>query len=460
MQEMEISLKPDIIGKNIRTIRKNKKITIVQLAEILGYATGKLSNIEKGKRAKFPYEELVEIANALNEPIEVFLEDESESYIDEFENLKQTLSFAKHKLSAGLFHGLNEMLEDLQKRIELHPNKGIVIHLSFLWAEYYRNTSDYELAQDYYRETIRSDYSDRDIVELKMRSYNGLASLLVKEHNLKDAISVLRSALNYSDKNSMVMSLDISNVHFNLTIIYLHIGYLDLAEFHINSCLEITKNKNEQAYYHAQYLLSITFWIRGKYNLARSLLFEAMNWFQRQKDLGNLFNSLELIFLIYRILPNKFLFIDNFSELREFVDLRVPGNIVEQKIRCLYRLIEIDTKNEKYDDARTVIEKCKQLIEEFEIKDGYRVYGLEAYLISKTTENRFDEQKAIEKALDYFTVEDRSADKAYLLYRLGKLTSRGDNNLYEDALSIFEEVYLKNNYLEESILLLLPQPRY
>ncbi|MCM3130133.1 MULTISPECIES: helix-turn-helix domain-containing protein [unclassified Paenibacillus] len=460
MFEYDTILDPEIIGKNIRRIRKSKKITIIQLSQVLGYATGKLSNIEKGKRAKFPYEELVQIANALNEPVEVFLADESDSFSDELESLKQAISFAKHKLSAGLLHGLNETLDELQQRAEKIPNNKMLIHLHFVWAEYYRDVSDLDLAQDYYRETISAaESSDCDIVELKMRSFNGLASLLVKEQKLFEAIEVLREALNYADKNTEVLSLDYSNVHFNLTIIYLHIGYLDLAQYHVHSCMEITKGKNEQAYYHASYLLSITYWIRGRYQKAKTLLLDSMNWFQRQKDLSSLFNSLELIFILHKVRPG-ILFQYMFSDLKEFFQLNVPSNIIPQKLKCLYRLIEIEIKNDNYEDAREMIETCKKYIDIHGIQNGFRAYELDALLISKTTQDIFQEQVALEKALDFFSIEDKSPEKAVLLYRLGRLNSVRMNPLIDEALTIFEETHSEKNYLECSLLTILPQPRY
>jgi hypothetical protein len=107
-----------------------------------------------------------------------------------------------------------------------------------------------------------------------------------------------------------------------------------------------------------------------------------------------------------------------------------------------------------------MIEKCKQHVEKYNIKEGFRVYSLEAYLINKTSGDKRAEQKALEKALDYFTFEDRSAEKANLLYRLGKLTSTEGNRLFEEALRIYEEIYYEKNYLEGSLLTILPQLRY
>lgn len=460
-----LEINSEIVGKNIRRIRKSKGITIIQLAKALGYSIGKLSNIENGKREKFPYDELVEIAGALDVPVEelLYYGDRLDFSLEpELEKIKHSINIAKHKLSAGLLHGLSETLEVLRKSAEQFPNKNILGHLYFVWAEYYRELSEYEMAKEYYRETIKtikSDGSDRDSVEVKMRSYNGLASLYFEERNFFEAINVLREALNFSEGNPHVYSLDLSNVHYNLTIIYLHIGYIGLAEYHIKSCMEITRNKNEQAYYHAAFLLSITYWIQGKNNKARAVLIESMNWFQRQKDLGSLYKALELIFFIQRVRPNM-LFTDFFSDLREFLDVQVPPNVVPQQVRCCYCLIELEIQRGNYSEAGRMIEKCKQRIEEYHIEDGFRLYALEADLIKKATGDTNAEQMAIEKALSYFSSEDRSVEKARLLYRLGKLSSFRANTLFEEALRIYEKNHAERNFPESFWLSILPKLRY
>lgn len=460
MTEKEIALNPEKVGRKIREVRKEKKnMTIIELANILGYATGKLSNIEKGKRAKFPLKELQEIAKALDEPLETFLSDESEQHLNELENIRQKVSLTKHRLSAGLVNGLKTTLTELQETIELFVLRDMMIHLNFLWAEYYRELFDYDLATDYYKEILRTEVHNKDALEIKMRTFNALASLQIKEQQLKEAVYTLRSALNFMEKQDDILNLDKANVHYNLTLIYFRIGYLDLAEYHVQICLEITKGTSEQAYYHALYLLSLTYWMKENYEQARTLLFESMNWFQRQKDVGSLFNSLEFIFLIHHVKPNL-IFIEMFKDIREFLNVMVPDYILPQKLRCLCRLIEFEIEQKNYLLAKEMLDRCKGYLSDHSIKDGYRVYLLEAILIKATTKDKVAEQIALENALTYFEFGDRSPQKAVVLSHLGRLTAPFENIYYEEALSIFDETYNKNAKYGQNILSILPNARY
>lgn len=459
LSEREIVLNPEAIGRKIREIRNGKNLTIIQLANKLGYATGKLSNIENGKRAKFPLDELEEIAVALEEPLETFLKDDSDKYLVELETIKQKISLAKHRLSAGLVNGLKPTLTDLQETIENLAVRDLMVHLNFLWAEYYRSLFDNDLASEYYKEILNTEVYDTDSIEVKMRTFNALASLQLKDHRLKEAVFTLRAALNFIEKHDGVKNLDKANVHYNLTLIYFRVGYLDLAEYHVQTCLEITNGKNEQAYYHALYLLSVNYWMKGNFEHARNLLFESMNWFQRQKDLGSLFNTLEFIFLMHHVKPSL-IFMEMFKDIREFLNVIVPEHILPQKLRCLCRIIEFEIEHENYIMAQEMLDKCKGYIPDNSIKDGYRVYLLEAKLISITSMNKAAEKVALEMALTFFDPGDRSSQKAMVLHKLGKIKSNGENPYYEEALGIFAETYNKHTNFDPSILSILPNARY
>ncbi|WP_433708981.1 helix-turn-helix domain-containing protein [Paenibacillus illinoisensis] len=459
MLERERTLDPESVGRKIREIRKKKEYTLIDLANTLGYATGKLSNIEKGKRAKFPYEELVDIAKVLEEPVELFIIDESDQYITEQENLRQQISLAKHRLSAGLLNGLKASLQELQENIEKLSLKSMIIHINFLWGEYYRELLDYDMAMEYYNEVINAEAYDKETVEVKIRTYNALASLQLQERHIKDAITTLKKALNFIEKEDRVLSLDISNVHYNLTLLYIHVGYMDLAEYHVQTCIETIEGKSEQAYYHALYLLSITYWMKEEYENARTLLFRSMNWFQRQRDLASLFSSLEFIFVMYRVKPHLIIE-DMFEYLREFTAVKVPENIVSQKVRCLYMLIEFEIERKEYVIAQSILAVCKDYIKEYSIADGYRAFVLEALLLRKFSIDSKEERAAFEKALGFFEKSDRSPQKANILYQLGKLDGPGRMDLYEQALSIFSDNHHEQAYFSQNNFSILPNLRY
>ena len=65
-----------IVGKNIKRIRKEKELTQVQLADLIGYNEGTISNIENSSYQTFSLEFLYIISKKLNEPMSEFFIEE------------------------------------------------------------------------------------------------------------------------------------------------------------------------------------------------------------------------------------------------------------------------------------------------------------------------------------------------------------------------------------------------
>ncbi len=61
-----------IVGKNIRRIRKEKKLTQVQLADLIQYNEGTIANIENNSYQTCSLEFLYIISKALNVSMEEF----------------------------------------------------------------------------------------------------------------------------------------------------------------------------------------------------------------------------------------------------------------------------------------------------------------------------------------------------------------------------------------------------
>lgn len=61
-----------IVGKNIKRIRKEKGLTQVQLADLIGYNDGTIANIENSSYQTFSLEFIYVISKMLNVPIEEF----------------------------------------------------------------------------------------------------------------------------------------------------------------------------------------------------------------------------------------------------------------------------------------------------------------------------------------------------------------------------------------------------
>ena len=65
-----------IVGKNIRRIRKEKGLTQVQLADLIGYDSGTISNIENSSYQTFRLEFIYVISKKLNVPMSEFFVEE------------------------------------------------------------------------------------------------------------------------------------------------------------------------------------------------------------------------------------------------------------------------------------------------------------------------------------------------------------------------------------------------
>jgi len=64
-----------IVGKNIRRIRKEKGLTQVQLADLIGYNEGTIANIENSSFQTFSLEFIYVISKALNIPMAEFFKE-------------------------------------------------------------------------------------------------------------------------------------------------------------------------------------------------------------------------------------------------------------------------------------------------------------------------------------------------------------------------------------------------
>ena len=64
-----------IVGKNIRRIRKEKGLTQVQLADLIQYNEGTISNIENSSFQTFSLEFIYIISKKINVPMAEFFRD-------------------------------------------------------------------------------------------------------------------------------------------------------------------------------------------------------------------------------------------------------------------------------------------------------------------------------------------------------------------------------------------------
>lgn len=64
-----------LVGKNIQRIRKSKKLTQVQLADLIQYNEGTIANIENNSYQTFSLEFVYILSKKLNVPLVEFFKD-------------------------------------------------------------------------------------------------------------------------------------------------------------------------------------------------------------------------------------------------------------------------------------------------------------------------------------------------------------------------------------------------
>ncbi|WP_432681631.1 helix-turn-helix domain-containing protein [Bacillus velezensis] len=106
--------KNKIIGRNIAKLRKQKKLTLRQLADATGVTQGYLSKLEAGDKIKKPsYEKLNVIAKYFNVDVSYFATDEDE--LNKMSDEEKELVFARN------------LTLDVIKKANIIDNEGNII---------------------------------------------------------------------------------------------------------------------------------------------------------------------------------------------------------------------------------------------------------------------------------------------------------------------------------------------
>ncbi|MGN1385097.1 MAG: helix-turn-helix domain-containing protein [Bacillus sp. (in: firmicutes)] len=224
------------IGKRIRKIRKEKKLTLEKLS---GDQLSKsmLSLIENGK-AQPSMESLHFIASRLDVEVNTLLQD------DDTEEIRLLLNKAEQLYAEA---NTKEMYEPIEKLIEpnisnLHKRNYENARLLDLYARIVYITGTFT-EESYMRDAI-SRYQELNMINHVLDCYIHLCLRQFEQHQYKDALQLLHEAEAQTEgKQHFINSLSKLDMHYMLTIMYLAVEDIDHAMKHLHKGIDLSKKE-------------------------------------------------------------------------------------------------------------------------------------------------------------------------------------------------------------------------
>jgi len=350
-------LDPAVVGLKIRELRKQKKLTLSELAAALKYATGKLSKIENGKRAKISIEEIEEIASVLGVPVESLFDTDPFKKSEEYERFLEQISQLEFKIQLGLFKTLDKKIEHLGEKLE---ESSFLDHLAipyyFLCGRYYMNIRHFEKAYHHFNLVIGSEQNSEliseEFIEKTVQSYNYLSIIEYDNNRLKEALFYVTSALHrYQEDEESTQNLNL--LLYNAGIIYARLGDYGVSRYYIKRCID-SESIDQQLLYECLVLESVNYYLDEQKEYAIKQLQKILQHFPKNIAV-NIFELWELI-----------LFIDpgmialSSSEVLEIIQTDVPADRLEVKLNCLHLWVKQAIKTSDYIHAYQIITECKK----------------------------------------------------------------------------------------------------
>lgn len=454
-----VMIDPGKLGSKIREIRKQKQLTLVEVAERLGYASGKLSNIEKGKRVKFPISELQEIAKALNVTVDSFLEFEPNQLAEQYESARKKLIAVDFKMKTGLFQEVKDHLIDIENQIKQYSLIHLDAYLQFLYAEYYFKTYDLDKASHYFLNVIRSSSKDEDTLKVKLRAYQAVAKIEFEKGNFEEALERVNDTLD-NEKEIREQALDLSCTFYNLSILYAYSNRLDLARYYIDVCKYGTATSDEMVKL-ATALSAIIYMMNKESNKAKQDLIQSMQLSNPHHD-QEYYLWLMAIGLHFNLYQNKdegVLFF-NKSEIQSFLDLEIPDHLLHKKLECIHLWAKYEMSHHNYLRPLQILDNCKiyhNKLRDYKLKAA--TFKLEADIHKLSRNNEELVVTALKNAVYYYNDPlKNSVQKTILLYELAEYEQP---ELAENQIAKSFYQHYKNEYYQISTYHeLLPELRY
>lgn len=421
-----------VIGEIIRQIRKDKQITLKDLAKGI-CSLGKMSNIENGKA--FPsHNELESIAAKLKVPIDKL----------------KTHSFtsrAEFEVKFGGWIGEAEEIEDLlrlgfyaqgNQRLKAFTNKTMGLEelsllTDFLWAWYYKvMREDVNCMKILKRIINKSALSYRDSL-VQLRSKHMLCALYLKLNDVEKADVVLKEVREEVLKNNRFGS-EYWKVRYNTSILLTVQGDYDLARLHAES---LSKDKNVE--YQATYMLGILDFLNNDISSAADRIYLAKKKF-RDYEHNNLLLKVRILeYFVQKKFVSSSTAVLNKDDIIGLLNLAlaVKGDYYNISVYLLNVLLFISLERDYDNEVLEIQQGLKKLLES-NIDDNLKV---QSYLYLARAAKKLG--KDDEESLNYIDlglssiINKGSALYGMLIYEKIKLQRKKVDPLFKEALDSF-----------------------
>lgn len=207
------------IGRKIRRLRKQKRLTLGELAEGI-CSIGKMSNIEN-ELSTVSDEDLNKICEKLSLPFGYFHDPNISEKVAELDYLQCRLL---NLLQLNQNNDCKEELQTFLLKIEEYGVKSKLIEYDYLCGLFHIKQKKWGQAKEKFI-TITQKYELNEMtVQTKLKSCNALAFIYFKEKDMAQCVKILEKGISISEsfKNSVTSEREI--LSYNLAIVYLYIG--------------------------------------------------------------------------------------------------------------------------------------------------------------------------------------------------------------------------------------------
>lgn len=444
---------PVEVGNRIRTLRKQKGITLEKLTDL--FSLGKLSNIEKGK-IPVDVDDIKLICERLGVPLEDVLDEHKDRIIHFINN---ELQRARGFITMGLGESGKKILLSVSKEAKKQDLKHLRAEINFYWGVYhYKIKNNFRVATAYFERVIFDNQKHQHVAVFKLRAYNALSCLQNDLGKLSSSLKYNNDALQFIQNNHVDSIDDEVNVLFNKSVFNVFLGDYNLATSYANNAL---KNAQGSPRYKIVFLISIIQILRGDWIAAEVNLKSAMDFFLRENDIPFLMRAFQAQYYLYSKNPEKYQADLETTETRSSKEILRKANSETASwiIEALQMLAENTIKTERYEVAQNLIQNCENLIPLIpKDKVHYKTFYLMAKLIEKTINNKSLIEHYLKKSLTYLE-DDESAETAIIMHDLAVLLNE-ENGFFKKSSEIFYRLYHREYYDLAALKHVIPEPRF
>ncbi|ODP26695.1 hypothetical protein PTI45_03946 [Paenibacillus nuruki] len=454
-----VMIDPGKLGSKIREIRKQKQLTLVEVAERLGYASGKLSNIEKGKRVKFPIDELKEIARALNVSVDSFLEFEPNQLAEQYEMARKKLITAEFKINTGLYREVKNSLDDIEKQVIEFSLIHLDAYLQFLLGQYYFKAQEVDKAFQHFSKVIRSSSKGENVPSVKLRAYQALLKIEFERNHIEDALEFAHNCLHF-EKEAIEETGDTVYIFYNIAILYTYTNQLDLARYYIDRCRN-NINASDEMIKLATGMSVVIHLLNKEPGKAKEDYLKSMQLVHSSSDQEHYLWLLAIGLHFDHIQhSNERVLVLKFSEIKSLLELEVPESLLSKKIECAHLWVRNEIAHHQYLKPLEILDNCKiyhKELRDYKLKAS--TFKLEANIHKLIGNSKESVVSALKNAVYYYNdPAEKSIQKSILLYEIAEYEE--PELAQNELLKSFYE-HSKNEYYQTlTYRELLPRLRY